>query len=363
MAGEYPVPGFTHLATARPQGGPSQLGLGAIDVQDVSPRLLAIGEAVGARLRKVVVIFSGYRTDDYSQSVGGFAGDPHSRKIAFDATIDGQPIGSYPGAVELIHSFGARSGATDFSYKGKPDPAHVDLVGSTGATPPATTTKTTATTATRGDFFRAVLAKLGAPADSVAGRRNLDFFAAWGRAEGTKAAYNPLATTLARSGATDFNSVGVKNYASFDQGVDATVETLRNYPAVVGFLRQGQPQAILTTPRGQSELNKWQSGTAKPGYTPYVSNIFKLFTGSGASASDWLSSDLGLGASVKAAAAAVVAVPEFLARITDAHNILRGLQVVAGAVLVLVGVVLLARQVGLAADVPTAVPVPVPPVD
>jgi hypothetical protein len=53
-------------------------------------------------------------------------------------------------------------------------------------------------------------------------------------------------------------------------------------------------------------------------------------------------------------------VPRFLGKITDPHNILRGLQVVAGAVLVLVGVVLLARQVALAADVPTPDRVPLP---
>lgn len=47
-----------------------------------------------------------------------------------------------------------------------------------------------------------------------------------------------------------------------------------------------------------------------------------------------------------------VAVPRFLGRLTDPSYILRGLQVVAGGGLVLVGVVLLARQVALAADLP-----------
>lgn len=42
----------------------------------------------------------------------------------------------------------------------------------------------------------------------------------------------------------------------------------------------------------------------------------------------------------------------FLGRLSDPAYILRGLQIVAGAVLVLVGVVLLTRQVALAADLP-----------
>lgn len=49
---------------------------------------------------------------------------------------------------------------------------------------------------------------------------------------------------------------------------------------------------------------------------------------------------------------AVDTVGKFLGRVTDPAYILRGLQIVAGAVLVLVGVVLLTRQVALANDLP-----------
>lgn len=52
---------------------------------------------------------------------------------------------------------------------------------------------------------------------------------------------------------------------------------------------------------------------------------------------------------------AVISTGKFLGRLTDASYLLRGLQVIAGAVLVLVGVVLLTRQVALAADVPSPV--------
>lgn len=48
------------------------------------------------------------------------------------------------------------------------------------------------------------------------------------------------------------------------------------------------------------------------------------------------------------------AVPRFLSAITNLHNILRGLQIVAGAVLVLAGLYLLAKQIGLASEAEAA---------
>ena len=42
---------------------------------------------------------------------------------------------------------------------------------------------------------------------------------AWQQAEGTQAAYNPLATSQAMAGATVFNSHGVKEYVSYSDGV------------------------------------------------------------------------------------------------------------------------------------------------
>jgi hypothetical protein len=52
----------------------------------------------------------------------------------------------------------------------------------------------------------------------------------WIAAEGGYARFNPLNTTLWRPGCSNYNSVGVKNYASLDQGIEATVYTL-NYGA------------------------------------------------------------------------------------------------------------------------------------
>lgn len=85
-------------------------------------------------------------------------------------------------------------------------------------------------TKTREDFARALLPKIGAPTT----KRNLVALVAWQRAEGIAGKFNPLNTTLGAQGATDFNSVGVKNYVSFLQGVEATAKTL-NYGADRGL--------------------------------------------------------------------------------------------------------------------------------
>jgi peptidoglycan hydrolase CwlO-like protein len=53
---------------------------------------------------------------------------------------------------------------------------------------------------------------------------------AWQYSEFTQAAWNPLADTLAMPGSTTFNSVGVQNYVSLDQGLQATRYTLVNGP-------------------------------------------------------------------------------------------------------------------------------------
>lgn len=74
-----------------------------------------------------------------------------------------------------------------------------------------------------GLFLRAV----GAPGCQA----NLITLVAWQYSEFTQAAWNPLADTLAMSGSTAFNSVGVQNYVSLDQGLQATRYTLVNGPA------------------------------------------------------------------------------------------------------------------------------------
>lgn len=73
-----------------------------------------------------------------------------------------------------------------------------------------------------GRWAELLLSRLGAPIC----QDNLIAVVAWESAEGTAAAYNPLATTHDFPGATDFNTVGVKNYPSLGDGIRATIDTL-----------------------------------------------------------------------------------------------------------------------------------------
>lgn len=64
---------------------------------------------------------------------------------------------------------------------------------------------------------------------------NLVAVVAWEAQENTRAAWNPLATTLPMPGATRFNSHGVRNYTSLEQGLDATARTLAKGWTVYGY--------------------------------------------------------------------------------------------------------------------------------
>lgn len=78
-------------------------------------------------------------------------------------------------------------------------------------------------------FFRAVLGQLGYPVTEW----RLSFFRQWAAGENTGAGFNPLATTRVDPAVrvdSNWNDNGgnpVKNYASFEDGVLATVQTIR----------------------------------------------------------------------------------------------------------------------------------------
>jgi hypothetical protein len=82
----------------------------------------------------------------------------------------------------------------------------------------------------RGAWAVALLEALQAPAC----QSNLTSLVAWQTAENTTAGWNPLATTLPASGATQYNSAGVRNYSSLEDGIQATVDTLDQ-----GYYTQG----------------------------------------------------------------------------------------------------------------------------
>jgi murein DD-endopeptidase MepM/ murein hydrolase activator NlpD len=82
------------------------------------------------------------------------------------------------------------------------------------------------------------------------------FLEAWHRAEGGTATFNWLNTTQPAPGATDYNSVGVKNYPDYQTGIDATARTLVNgfYPRTLAGLVSNQPIV------DDAEMGTWGTG-------------------------------------------------------------------------------------------------------
>ena len=75
------------------------------------------------------------------------------------------------------------------------------------------------------------------------------YLVAWQRAEGGSAQFNPLNTTQDEPAASNYNEVGVKNYQTRQDGLDATVRTLGyNYPGYSDLhegLRLNDPERAL----------------------------------------------------------------------------------------------------------------------
>lgn len=190
-----------------------------------------------------------------------------------------------------------------------------------------------------------MLANIGAPATQA----NIDFLDKWQRFEGGTAAFNPLNTTQPAPGASSYNSVGVRNYTSPAQGALATGQTLLNgrYNHVVAALRSGDAASFaLRDPIGVGqEVNTW--GTTSFG------NAIKSRTPVSAAGVSVGQDVAGAVSAVGSAATRVPGVQQaldvgsFLGRLTDPAFILRGVELVGGGLLVLLGLYLLARQVGL----------------
>ena len=107
----------------------------------------------------------------------------------------------------------------------------------------------------RGEWAKAFLTALG---NSTPDAKTVNFVAAWTLGENTRAKFNPLATTQPMEGAADFNFVGVKDYTSHQQGIDATVKTLQNgyYPHVLHGLQTNDPEEAVNA----IEMGIWGTG-------------------------------------------------------------------------------------------------------
>ena len=82
------------------------------------------------------------------------------------------------------------------------------------------------------DVYEAILTGVGAPVT----KENMKFMYGWRQAEAAKAAFNPFNTTKKKEKSTFYNCLsrkdgkcagGVRNYSSQQEGIDATIETLK----------------------------------------------------------------------------------------------------------------------------------------
>lgn len=87
------------------------------------------------------------------------------------------------------------------------------------------------------------------------------FLRAWAQSENSAAKFNPYATTQPMPGSTKFNSIGVRNYLTWQQGVEATAITIKNgrYPNLLAALKEGKDAnkmaaALKASPWGTGAL-------------------------------------------------------------------------------------------------------------
>lgn len=126
---------------------------------------------------------------------------------------------------------------------------------------------------------RMVLARLGAPA---CGDNRLAMVA-WEMAESTDATFNPLATTRG-GGISDLNRSGVQNYATRDEGLTATVDTLTSgatgYAAIIDALQICAPASVtVDTVRASAWCANCANGAYVADLLPEVRADFASFGG------------------------------------------------------------------------------------
>lgn len=73
----------------------------------------------------------------------------------------------------------------------------------------------------RSDFAEAFIIQMGFPLTN----NHVLAMLAWQAGENTKAMHNPLATTIKWPRTSDFNTAGVKNFATFEDGLWASIAT------------------------------------------------------------------------------------------------------------------------------------------
>jgi len=143
----------------------------------------------------------------------------------------------------------------------------------------------------KSQYIRVVINALGLAATPA----RLSFFEAWSAKENTKAQFNPFATTYNQEplrqdkyiGGYYFNSNNgnpVKNYSTFDNGVQAFIKTIKlpYYRSIMAGIVSGKPFEAWYNATVQSELNKYGGANYKLPYKPLTADNKVLYFGAAA---------------------------------------------------------------------------------
>jgi hypothetical protein len=203
-------------------------------------------------------------------------------------------------------------------------------------------------------------------------RTSIGKFVEWEKAEGghwnNTARYNPLNTTLALPGAGNTGTQGnIKVYKSWQQGIEATVNTLKApaYAGILANLKSGTVSdfkiAVNTSPWGTKFSNLGEAIEPEAGLAGVLEGKIPGFSaeGKGEETAEHAAEDAAKKAKEaaeaipKAIAAAVSSAEEFLGK-----TLLEGVLLLAGAMLVVYGIMVAVRPRESAFSLPR-IPVPV----
>jgi len=151
-----------------------------------------------------------------------------------------------------------------------------DLIFGTGDDDDKTTTTSTGNISSDDEFYKSILKCIGAEPT----RENLLFMYAWRQAEGGNAKNNPFNITQKYPGASDYNKVGVKNYQTEEDGIQATCKTLKNgkYDRVIQAFKNNSglsalSDAVTSSPWGTKSLLTRITNDYIAGVTPKPQSI------------------------------------------------------------------------------------------
>lgn len=129
----------------------------------------------------------------------------------------------------------------------------------TAASPPPPRVTTVLITGSQTTVNEMILTGLRAPTTEA----NMNSLIAWEAHEEPgwsedSVSHNPLNTTLSMIGDWNLNSVGVKEYPTWTEGIQATVDTIKFYPLILQALRSGN--GLIGDTTIHDELLLWSGG-------------------------------------------------------------------------------------------------------